>query len=412
MKEQQELRDRIDMNIDKGRNMLLTGPAGTGKSYNIDYIQKQLKDKGLDVVLTSTTGISAININGITAHRFFGSLIHNDITAIPQITSNFMFNSARQAMRETDVVIIDEISMVTSSLFELWDNLAKIARRSSEPFGGLQVILSGDFLQLPPVITDRLLNKEDWVFNSQTWSSLKLDTIFLNKVYRQDNIDFIHHLSRIRLGFPNEDTHKLLNDLTLKTPEEDVTTLTATNNEARAINEFKLSLLKTKQKTYNVTFKGNRKQAEKLLKDLPVDETIILKEGAMVLITVNDTAGGYANGTKGKVLEVLNSSVKLELENGKEIILSPYTWNYTTLSGAVKASVVQLPIKLAWAITIHKSQGMTIDGLHIQCDKIFEKAQMYVAISRAKNLDNLSLSDYSPKLIMVNDDAREFYRRK
>ncbi len=407
--------DRIKNSLERGRNIFITGSAGTGKSYTLEKVVEWLKDEQRKSVMkTATTGIAAINIEGITAHRFFGSGIANSVAELGQIVRGFPFKSAAKAMQEHDVVVIDEVSMITTDVFELWDKLAQIARNSDEPFGGLQVILSGDFMQLPPVIRSRYMESKDWVFNSETWKELNLDNVMLEKIHRQGDELFIHHLARIRLGFHNEETNRFIESLD-RLPAEDATWIVPTNNEATAINISKLAKIDEKETVFTAILSGDKKLATKLAKDLPVDEIIQVKVGAEVLICVNASDGTYANGTKGTI-EKINSSDKTLLirkEDGKLITIGPNKWDYKTLTGKVKASVTQYPIKLAWAITAHKSQGMTISKVHIVCDNIFENAQFYVAISRAKGLEGLSVANYNPqKTIRVNLDAREYYRKR
>lgn len=395
--------------INKKNNIFITGQAGVGKSYSINKIIEELDETGLEVAITSSTGISALQIGGTTAHKFFGSAIHSDPIDLPSITGTFFWKYTVKRIKEVDVIIIDEISMVTASLFNLWDIIARTATGiMDEPFGGKQIILSGDFMQLPPVVKTGLQEK-DWVFNSRAWKELNIQNVVLSEVKRQDDLEFINHLGKIRLGLQDEETINYFSNIANKDIVEDITLLVSTNNEAYSINAHKLAKIDNEEISYKSVIKGKEKDREALIKEVIVDEIINLKVGAKVMTTINDSDGEYVNGSIGKVVSLNQNYVKVQWEDGRISSIKPYKWEKTDAKRNVIGEFTQMPIKLAWAITIHKSQGMSLDELHVDCGRIFAEGQMYVSLSRAKTAHRLYLSNFNANKILTSDIAKNFY---
>jgi ATP-dependent exoDNAse (exonuclease V) alpha subunit len=325
-----------------------------------------------------------------------------------------IFDSSRTLNRyqHTDVLIIDEISMVSSQLFENLDTIARKARnKKDEPFGGMRIIAVGDFYQLPPV-------KGDYCFKSEAWTDGNFKFCNLTEQHRTNDNFFIEILAGIRSGILTEKQKQAIRDKVIEDVSgiEGVVRLDTHNSKVDQINEMKLSRLTTFPQTFKMTERGDEKYTIQLKKSCLSPEKLILKVGAKVIFTRNDLEQRWVNGTQGEVVEMLTNSVKVKIYSNERIVDVNFAdWDYCIGYGHQKkvlATISQLPLRLAWAITVHKSQGMTLDRAVIDVSRVFATGQAYVAISRVRSLDGVFLQGkLTSRFLAIDETVKEFYDR-
>ena len=407
--------------VKNGENVFITGHAGTGKSYILERLKEQFKK----LVVTSTTGIAAVNIKGQTIHSWAGiglcrysveNIVKNIITKKPTI---------KKQIEKCTILAIDEISMLNTKAFEYVDKVFRLVRECDTPFGGIQVVFLGDFFQLPPVEMEG--NAEIYYcFESPVWSELKLKNVLLTENHRQKEENFINALSNMRTNNLSLDNIKLLNTRNTVFGKEnpDILHIFSTNKEADNYNEEMFNALNSKMVEFlaqDGVLRGkgyvyeNFDERERMIleifnKTCRAEKTIKLKTGARVMLLINlDFRCGLVNGSCGKILAINNEGVTVEFDNGtiREIQRETFEYYY---NDKVIATREQLPLKLAYAVTIHKSQGMTLEKLYVDCKRIFERGQAYVAMSRVKTLSGLYLENFSKELVISDEKVVEFYK--
>lgn len=413
-------------------NILLTGGGGVGKSYLTTELISALRSNAKQVVVLGSTGVSAVNVNGHTIHSFFCFGISNNLEEMKK-NDKYTKNRVKELNKilyTADLLVIDEISMVSSDLMEMI-----LYRLKSGSFDG-RLLFVGDFFQLPPVKSkmqrdDSLFGNREFAFESDAWEFFEPYVVELTRTKRTQDEEFFYILNRIRRGELDNEVGYYLEGLRehLHVRDESPTILYGRNKEADIVNLQRLEdlnsdpvLLKAKEKIHFPSL--HVKRIETWKKNLPVPAELTLKVGASVLFCTNKW-GSYYNGERGKVIELDEDEVIVEKVNGKVVKAkrAEYTLSESiTLNNKIEekplVTLEQFPLKLAYAITIHKSQGMSIDSLVCNIDNIFEKSQFYVAISRAKNPKQLLL-DYSynnfpnhlQKCIQVSPKVREFYEK-
>jgi ATP-dependent exoDNAse (exonuclease V) alpha subunit len=412
------------------RNLLLTGGGGVGKSYLTTELISDLRRDAKQVVVLGSTGVSAVNVNGHTIHSFFCFGISNNLE---EMKKNDKYTKKRvkelnKILYTADLLVIDEISMVSSDLMEMI-----LYRLKSGSFDG-RLLFVGDFFQLPPVKSrgqrdDSLFGNREFAFESDAWEFFDPYVVELTRTKRTQDEEFFHILGRIRRGELDNEVGFYLEKLRehLHVKDESPTILYGRNREADIVNLERLEelksepiVLKAKEKVHFPSL--HVKRIETWKKNLPVPAELTLKVGASVLFCTNKW-GSYYNGERGEVIKLDEEEVVVEKANGKVVKAkrAEYTLSESiTLNDKIEekplVTLEQFPLKLAYAITIHKSQGMSIDSLVCNIDNIFEKSQFYVAISRAKDPKKLLL-DYSyqnfpnhlGRCIQVSPKVREFY---
>jgi ATP-dependent DNA helicase PIF1 len=417
--------------VARGENIFITGVAGTGKSFLIDYLRKRY---GLSV--TATTGIAACNIGGSTIHSWAGiGVCKIDARdCIGKINYQPFMKRVRDNLRYTKRLVIDEISMFGNKSFEYLDEVMRGVQtqthKRNEPFGGMQIIITGDFLQLPPV------SKEDdenyFCFKSQIWRDAGFKVYELTKVFRQKDVKFIETLNRVRLGQLTQEDIALLKsrETTQITERVFPVMLYPTNAEADYKNIQELYKIQgeigsflAKDTLYKLDPDGRLGAApdeafspqqckflkEKLDKDCLAPKSLILKTGAQVMLLKNLSFDmGLVNGSIGIVEEMLSNSVIVRFNNGSLINIEEQVWEIYE-GKAVVASRSQIPLRLAWGITMHKCQGMTLDSVYCDLSNVFERGQAYVALSRAKTLEGLFLRGFDPARVTAHQEAVNFY---
>lgn len=368
-------------------NVFLTGQPGTGKTWLINKYVDWCVDNGTLPTLTASTGIAAVHIGGTTLHSWAG--IRNEEALTGQDLQDILSNPyTMRRIRDTEVLIIDEISMVSKTLLNLISRIAIEARGSIMPFGGIKVIAVGDFFQLPPV-------KGDFAFESEAWQQADFKVCYLDEQKRQSDSAFIGILTGIRAGILDASQKALLRGRFITDVSSvDAIRLDTHNVKVDSINQMKLERLEGTPKTYVMETEGNEKAIESLKKNCLSPERLILKIGAKIIFTRNDRDLRWVNGTQGKVIAIEDEVLRVETMDGQMVHVDPVTWERAEGYGKNKkviASITQVPLRLAWAITIHKSQGMTLDRAVIDVSHAFAEGHAYVAISRIKSLDGLYL---------------------
>lgn len=393
--------------LKSGKNIFLTGSAGTGKTFLLNKFIEYLKEKKIKASVTASTGIAATHLGGTTIHSWSGMGIERKLDD-KQIEKLFKKEELREKIKETKILIIDEISMLDSERLDLLDRICKVAKESFLPFGGLQIIMSGDFFQLPPV--DREREGIKFAYDSWIWKQTDVKICYLDEQHRQqDDTEFINILDNIRENKAGEDTLNRLKTRLYKriNCQIEPTKLYTHNADVDAINSFELSRIQEKEKNYYMTSRGQNKLVNFLKKSCLAPEVLNLKIGAVVMFVKNNFNRGYVNGTLGKVIDFdENGWPIIKTKSGKNIIAVPTNWNVKK-NDVILASIKQIPLRLAWAITVHKSQGMSLDVAEIDLSKSFERGMGYVALSRVRRLDGIKLMGINQMALRVNQQIVE-----
>lgn len=387
--------------------MLLTGPAGSGKTYVLNEFIKHAKKQGKVLAVTATTGLAATHLGGTTVHAWSGIGIHNEL---PKYFYDNLTKARIEAIQTADVLIIDEISMLHDYRLDIINEITKTVRISDKPFGGLQVILCGDFFQLPPVNRADDERAGGFVVSSQAWQELDPTICYLSEQHRQDDDDFLQILNALRAGdIRRHHAEKLLARLDAKLDgEQDITELHTTNINVDTINQSKLAALTGDAYAYDMQTTGSENYVESLKRSCLAMEELVLKQGALVMCIKNSADRKYANGSLGIVIgfeESTNYPI-VKLRNGREITMQPDTWELRD-GKKKRAGISQIPLRLAWAITVHKSQGMTLDAARINLRRAFVEGMGYVALSRVRSLQTLCLTGINNMALRVSRDALE-----
>jgi hypothetical protein len=391
-----------------GKSVFLTGKAGTGKTTFLRYIIQTTSKR---TVVLAPTGVAAINAGGSTIHSFFQLPLCPFLPDVKELVTEYQMPDRHKSLkkerikiiRTLDLLIIDEISMVRADLLDAVDMTLRKYRRNDRPFGGVQLLMIGDAQQLSPVVRESerqfisQVYRSPYFFHSKALQQLSYVTIELQKVHRQQDQDFVKILNSIRENNPTPDILQALNSrVKAYEGDDDVIRLTTHNAQADKVNESKLEALPGDAVTFGADITGEFPE-----NSYPADEVLTLKKGAQVMFIRNDSDAGFYNGKIGKVTDIsANGQVTVTDSDGMGIIVEPAEWTNSQYilndeSGEIEQSVVgtfrQLPLRIAWAITIHKSQGLTFDKVIIDAGSAFAFGQVYVALSRCRTLEGISL---------------------
>ena len=402
----------------KGENIFLTGAGGTGKSHCVKLFFEFAQKKGIFIGRAALTGVAAINIGGVTIHSWGGlGLADEDVSSI--IRKAFRNKPAVNRIQGSGVVFIDEISMASAELLEKIDKVFKAVRYSPKPFGGLQVVCSGDFLQLPPV-QKGYGKKIEFAFQSSSWDEGNFKIIELTKLVRQDeNSEFAKLLQKIRFGY-NEDLSLLVSRVGAKLDTDlEPVKIFCKNINIDRYNLEKYNNIQEQEVIFYAKDTGESKCSEFFDKNCPAPKILKLKKGTQVMLLVNlDVQGGLVNGSIGVVEGFSSLGPIVRFSNGEKTVVDSNKWEFKEqsqdLAGQMRYRTIanrsQIPLKLAWALSVHKTQGATLDFAHLDLSDAFEYGQGYVGISRARTLEGLSLTDFSPDRIKAHPDCVKFYR--
>lgn len=406
-----------------GKNVFLTGPAGSGKTYVLNEYIKFLKERGVEVAVTASTGIAATHLKGMTIHSWSGIGIKDFLTDY-DIDNMEQKAYLWKRFEKTKVLVIDEISMLSSSTLDCIDRVAKIFNRNELPFGGMQVIFSGDFFQLPPIEKRPIYQEEEqatifmdeeevcrtpFAFKSKAWKDCDLHTCYLSDQFRQEDNELMKILNEIRDGEISDNTVEVLNKRILKEDSDEITKLFTHNVNVDSFNQKKLSVITSDAKAYTMTSKGKPNLIETLKRGSLVPEKLIIKKGALVMFVKNNPIAGYVNGTVGEVVDFEEGFPVVLTKSGQKFTAVPQSWAIEE-GTKILAEITQVPLKLAWAVTVHKSQGMTLDSAVIDLTNSFVEGQGYVALSRVKTLGGLFLRGFNRMALEVHDEVRRVDR--
>jgi ATP-dependent exoDNAse (exonuclease V) alpha subunit len=407
-----------------GRNVFLTGMAGTGKS---TLLRRFIEESPEKVDVTAPTGVAALNVGGMTLHRFCGMRLgpkpgqndwefYNELRRErhPAILAGF------RRVRECEVLVIDEVSMLPGRILNFVDFLFRTERDCDEPFGDCQVIATGDFLQLPPVRTEK--EPHDWAFGSEAWGEAAFRTVMLEEVKRQDEPEFVRALSNFRRGCVWGADARLLQSRIRSFPPASLTRLFTHNIQVDKWNNFQLSELPGEPVVLESRTQGPEHQVEFLRKNLLTPSTLVLKPGALVMFTINRNEPGkvengeyrpgpaiHVNGELGVVQRINREAEWIEVRSrsGRFVLVTPFTWEFDR-NDAYGGKLTQYPLRLAYAMTIHKAQGLTLDSAYLDIRAAREPGQAYVAVSRVRTLAGLHFKDWF-KGVWVSEEALKFY---
>lgn len=400
---------KIVENLKDGKNVMMLGIAGSGKSYLINNLQAFLPDK--KVFLTSTTGVSAININGSTVHSFFGVGLGVERKEILYDKMKYYKKVVQRLVQNDIIIVIDEVSMLTADLLIKIDYILRKVRRNEKIFGGVQFLFSGDFLQLETIDDENILDSE---------LIKDFSIIQLKNNYRQENdVVFQNILQNLRYNQLTEEQINILRSKEIKEKDidlyDDYPLLFPLTKQVKKYNKIKYEKIKADEKIYNSEIMGKCQYSKKKLDDFlsKKDSKILkLKAGTRVMLTWNlDTENKLVNGSVGTVQEVFQNQVIVDFDDVGKISVIKQTWNILDENGKILATAKQIPLVVCYALTIHKCQGVSLPKAIIDIKDCFCNHQVYVALSRVRSLDGLKLLNFDQDKILVNDFIVEFYKK-
>ncbi|AFY03128.1 ATP-dependent DNA helicase Pif1 [Bdellovibrio bacteriovorus] len=389
-----------------GENVFLTGGAGSGKSFLIRQFMRELDPKEMPIL--ASTGAAAVLLGGRTFHSFFGlGIMEGGADATYERASKDKRLMSR--LRKVEGVIIDEISMIPGQALMIAEALSQRARESKLPWGGMRVIAVGDFAQLPPVTHT---GQRDWCFLNGVWEVSGFQTVMLSHNQRVSDNLFLDVLSDVRHGKVTERVREFLNEHVQDHDEDDPgTRLFPRKINAEKFNERKLAEIDETEVVIESIYSGSERHIETLKKASPIAEKLILKIGCQVMFLQNDPQRRWVNGTRGSVVDITADQITVRKDRGREVQVSKSSFAIQDAEGNIMAQVEQFPLTLAYATTIHKSQGATLDDLWCDLSQLWEPGQAYVALSRLRSAKGLHLIGWNPRSIIVDPKVLQFYKQ-
>jgi ATP-dependent exoDNAse (exonuclease V) alpha subunit len=401
-----------------GANVFLTGEPGAGKTHTVNAYVDYLRRCDVEPAITASTGIAATHIGGMTIHSWSGIGIktHLDKYDLDKIaTSEYIC----KRVNKTKVLIIDEISMLSTNMLDMVDMVCREIKQNPEPFGGMQIILVGDFFQLPPIIKRNFEEKKDlfgsskeknnkiFAYSAGAWERTRPVVCYLSEQHRQDDKNFLSLLSAIRVDDVKEEHLKHIRERQIDHDDmpENITKLFSHNLNVDSVNTAELSKIEEDTKVFHMTSEGNDKLVETMKKGCLSPEKLELKVGAVVMCTKNNQKEHFVNGTLGVVVgfDEFSGNPIIKNQNGRRITTLPMDWTVEE-NGKIRAQITQVPLRLAWAMTVHKSQGMSLDAAVMDLSQVFEFGQGYVALSRVRRLSGLYLLGINEHALKVHPE--------
>ena len=392
-----------------GANVFLTGEPGSGKTFVLNGYIDWLVHSDVSVAVTASTGIAATHIGGTTIHSWASIGARDTLTQydLDHIMTN---EKTVRRVKKAKVLVIDEISMLDGRVLDMVETVVRTIKQSGEPWGGMQVILVGDFFQLPPIAGRGEMSR--FAFESRAWDSSHFLTCYLTEQHRQEDELLLGLLSSIRKNDVDESHYTLLSEQTdIGYPDIEPTKLYTHNSDVDSMNASRLKELNTRSATFNMDARGSKPLVETLVKNCLSPQILDLRIEAMVMCTKNNFEEGYVNGTLGRVVDFDKSDgfPVIETSDGRTIKMEPQSW-IVEEDGKVKAEITQVPLRLAWAITVHKSQGMSLDAAEIDLRNAFTYGQGYVALSRVRSLTGMKVIGLNSQALLV--DPRVVHKDK
>lgn len=384
-----------------GYNVYLTGPAGSGKTFLLNKYISYLRKNNRGVGVTASTGIAATHMDGITIHSWSGLGIKSKVSK-EDVNKILKKRFIKKRFENTSVLVIDEISMLSAEQFDSLNFICQAFKKNYSPFGGMQIVCSGDLFQLPPIERDGKVPK--FVYESNIWNEMDIKICYLEEQYRQKEedklLELLNHIRNSRI----EEARNILMVGNLDSTQFSIepTKLYTHNIDVDAINNFELKKISEDEKIYFMITNGNKYVVDALKRGCLAPEKLALKKGAKVMFVKNNFNQGYVNGTVGKIVGFEDGLPVVKVLNGRYIRADFASWRAEE-DGKIKAEISQIPLRLAWAITVHKSQGMNLDSAEIDLSKSFVEGMGYVALSRLRSLNGLKLSGINEMSFKVNE---------
>ncbi len=406
-----------------GANVFLTGEPGAGKTHTLNEYVKYLRERGVETAITASTGIAATHIGGMTIHSWSGIGIKNSLNEydLDKIASNEYIS---KRIRRAKVLVIDEVSMLQPGTLDMVEAICREIKQNSEPFGGMQIVFVGDFFQLPPVAKReanenaqlRLIDEPEARFahDSRAWTNAKPVICYLSEQYRQDDNIFLSVLSAIRSNSFEEDHFRHIESRKIDRSQipSSAPKLFSHNVDVDKVNDEMLSKIESGEEIFEMASEGPDALVAVLKKGCLSPENLILKEGTEVMFTKNNQKEYFVNGTLGVVVEFQKDTKYpiVKTKNNRLIIVEPMEWTVEE-NGKIRAKISQIPLRLAWAITVHKSQGMSMEEAIMDLSGVFEYGQGYVALSRVRRLSGLYILGWNEKAFRVDPEILEKDRK-
>lgn len=407
--------------LQTGANVFLTGEPGSGKTHTISAYVAWLRDKGIEPAITASTGIAATHVGGMTIHSWSGIGVRSELSDwdLDAISQN---KRVIEHARGTNVLIIDEISMLSADTLDMVERVVRDVRRNDMPFGGMQVVVVGDFFQLPPIVRADATGRTavidmdsgeergaqvPFAFRGNAWRAMNPIVCYLHEQHRQSDADSATVLGSLRRGTVGSDARELLQARVeaARTAPASAPKLFSRNLNVDRMNDERLAAVSGTLKRYEMASRGPAHLVDALKRGCLSPESLSLKPGAQVMFTKNDPAGRYVNGTLGEVVGFAGSGLPtVRMKNGKTIDVESVEWKFDD-GGKTLARIAQIPLRLSWAMTVHKSQGMTLDAAVIDLSDAFEYGQGYVALSRVRALSGLYLLGFNDRALAVHPEA-------
>ncbi len=387
-------------------NLFLSGRAGTGKSHLIRRFLQDMDAKTFPIL--ASTGVAAILVGGRTFHSFFGLGIMEkgrDAAVAKAIEDR----KVALRLRRANGFVLDEVSMISGEALSAAEEVARLIRKSQLPWGGLRVVAVGDFGQLPPVPKNGV---RDWAFADPIWEKSAFEACVLKTNWRTDDDDFLQVLEDVRDGRTTERVRDYLNSrlADLETIDENhATCLLPLREKVEHVNKLRLAALDGTPVSYQTEYAGHAASIAALRKIAPVPDELVLKLGCRVMIRINDPAQRFVNGSVGSVVTSSDTELSVQLRNGRVVELEKHRFTLLDAEGNERASAKNFPVSLAYAITIHKSQGLTLDEAVVDLGKLWEPGQAYVALSRLRTGEGLSLLGWNESSIRADAEVKRFY---
>ncbi|OGJ57238.1 hypothetical protein A3H22_04170 [Candidatus Peribacteria bacterium RIFCSPLOWO2_12_FULL_55_15] len=395
--------------LERHGNVFLTGAAGTGKSFLLQHYLAGKPTESFPIV--ASTGVAAVLVGGRTFHSFFGLGILEggpDAAVVRAMKSRKLINRLNRAR----CVIIDEISMLSGTTLKTAETVARRALDSNEPWGGLRIISVGDFAQLPPVTPDT--HGKDWAFLHPVWQESDFQPALLSTVIRTQDVELLMILNFVREGIVNDTVHEFLNRrMTKLTDHAEGTRLYPYRAQAETYNLRRLEAIARPLRSFQTQYVGEEKFIEAVKKVIPIPETLLLKQGALIMMRKNDITGGlhYVNGSLGYIQDITDDSLGIKLFSGEEIEVGKEKFSHLDGDGNEVIAAWNFPIMLAWATTIHKAQGASLDRIIVDLHALWEPGQAYVALSRVRSGAGLQIERWSPSSILAEPLVTQFYNK-